>query len=258
MRYKHNEKVHNLKSPRIIVPEIMRLLSFKSVVDIGCGTGTFLNIFKSLGVTDVLGVDGSWVNKDLLYKNINPDEFLESDLENKITLNKKYDLVISLEVAEHLSHKSADIFVESLVNAGNIIVFSAAIPNQGGQNHINEQWVTYWEEKFMKHNYVIHDILRPIFWDNPDVFSWYKQNIVLLAPKELKLCFVEQSVPMRNIVHYDIFLNKTKALENIIKGRRSPLLYIKLLIISILFIGYNFFVRIITICKNIQKIYKKH
>lgn len=210
MRYEHSKEMHNLKSPRIIVPEIMRLLSPESVVDIGCGTGTFLNVFKSLGVTDVLGIDGAWANKDLLYENINPGEFLECDLESKIVLNKQYDLVLSLEVAEHVSYKSADLFVESLVNAGKMIVFSAAIPYQGGQNHINQQWLTYWEEKFAKHNYVIHDILRPIFWDNPDVFPWYKQNMVLLAPKALKLRFAEQSVPMRNIVHYDMFLAEAK------------------------------------------------
>ncbi len=213
MKYKHKKRSHNLISPRIIVPEIMRLLSPKSVVDIGCGTGTFLNVFKSLGVTDILGIDGAWVNKNLLYENITPGEFLEYDLESKITLNKKYDLVLSLEVAEHLSYKSANLFVKSLVNAGKMIVFSAAIPYQGGQNHINEQWLTYWEEKFAKHNYVIHDILRPIFWDNPDVFFWYKQNMVLLAPKELELHFAEQSVPMRNIVHYDAYLAKVKELE---------------------------------------------
>lgn len=230
----------------------MRLLSPESVVDIGCGTGTFLNVFRSLGVTDVLGIDGAWANKDLLYENINPGEFLECDLESKIILNKQYDLVLSLEVAEHVSDKSADLFVESLVNAGKMIVSSAAVPYQGGQNHINEQWLTYWEEKFAKHNYVIHDILRPIFWDNPDVSLWYKQNMVLLAPKELRLRFAEPSVPMRNIVHYDIFLPMAKYLKEVCEGKKSPLFYIKLLIISI--IGYDFYIKIMHLLTK----YKKH
>ena len=58
------------------------------------------------------------------------------------------------------------------IKAGNVILFSAAIPNQGGQNHINEQWLTYWEEKFSKYNYIIHDIIRPLFWDDPELFWW--------------------------------------------------------------------------------------
>ena len=123
-----------------------------------------------MGVNDVLGIDGSWVNKDLLHKYINPEEFLEHNLEKKIKLDKKYDLVLSLEDAEHLDKDSADVFVQNLVNSGNLILFSAAIPNQGGQNHINEQWLTYWEEKFAKYNYVIQDIIRPIFWNNSEFF----------------------------------------------------------------------------------------
>ncbi len=146
IRYKHEKKNHNLKNPRIIVPEIIKLLDPKSVVDIGCGLGTFLNVFKQFGVNDVLGIDGAWVNKDLLFEYINPEEFLEYNLEEEIRLDRKYDLVVSLEVAEHLKKDSADIFVQNLVNSGNLILFSAAIPNQGGQNHLNEQWLTYWEK----------------------------------------------------------------------------------------------------------------
>ena len=111
-RYIHKESVHCLKDPNIIVPEIVKLLKPKSVVDIGCGLGTFLNVFKRLGISDVLGVDGSWVNRDLLHQNIRPEEFKEWDLEKELKLDKKYDLAISLEVAEHLSKKSSDIFVK--------------------------------------------------------------------------------------------------------------------------------------------------
>ena len=224
-KYKHGEQVHNLKDPSIIVPEIMKLLNPKSVVDFGCGLGTFLCAFKKNGVVDVLGLDGAWVNKALLYKYINPDEFVETNLEKEIKFNKKYDLVVSLEVAEHLSADSADIFVKNLVNSGNTILFSAAVPNQGGQNHINEQWLTYWEEKFLKYGFIIYDVIRPILWNYSEIFPWYKQNMVLLAPKGLKFNLDVISVPdsMRNIIHYDLFNLKT-ADVSVLKSRNLYIL----------------------------------
>jgi len=98
-KYIHTENVHNLRDPELLVAEILKMLNPKSVVDIGCGLATFLSIFKRYGVSDILGIDGKWVNKELLFKNINPNEFLEQDLEQLFILKKKYDLVLSLEVA---------------------------------------------------------------------------------------------------------------------------------------------------------------
>ena len=251
IRYKHDETIHNLKDPNIIVPEIMKLLNPKSVVDIGCGLGVFLNVFKRLGVDDVLGIDGSWVNKDLLFKYIDPEEFLEYNLEKEIKLDKEYDLVLSLEVAEHLREDSADVFVQNLVNSGNLIIFSAAIPSQGGQNHLNEQWLTYWEEKFAKHNYVIHDIIRPMFWDNSKIAWWYRQNMVLITPAKFELKSTEKVVPFRNIVHYEQYQQRLWELEEICKGKKSKFFYIKCLIYSVF--GFKFGQKI----KFLLKRYKK-
>lgn len=240
-KYSHTEDFHNLKSPNIIVPELIKIVNPKSVVDIGCGLGTFLKVFKSNGVDDVLGIDGAWVNKELLYKNISESEFIECDLEKQIKLKQQYDLVICLEVAEHLSENAADTFVQSLVNAGSVVVFSAAIPEQGGQNHINEQWLSYWEEKFSKHNYVIHDILRPIFWDHPEVFWWYKQNMVLFVADNHPLNLSGSvAVPMRNLVHYQLYQIKAQEAQDqqaILTGQKSIYFYLKMLLFSIF--GYN-------------------
>lgn len=196
--------MHNLESPSEIVPEIIKILNPSSIVDFGCGIGTFLNVFKKAGVTNVLGLDGKWVNKELLYKYISKKEFIEVDLEKPIKLENKFDLAISLEVAEHLSEASAKTFVSNLVSSSNRVVFSAAIPNQGGQNHINEQPLSYWEGLFIEHGYELHDCLRPILWNNEKVFSWYKQNIVLFAPiGDLKFNTELISFP-RDIVHPEL------------------------------------------------------
>lgn len=180
-KYVHDDVVHNLVSPRIIVPFIMQLLSPSSVVDVGCGTGTFLKVFKDCGVSKVLGIDGSWVKPDQLH--INENEFIEADLEKPVRLEEKFDLVLCLEVAEHLSPNSADIIVESLVSLGKVIVFSAAITLQGGQNHINEQPISYWQAIFNKHDYHFYDVFRKEFWNNKQVDWWYKQNMFLVMHK---------------------------------------------------------------------------
>ena len=187
-RYIHTEELHNMKSPNIIVPLVLNILpNIHSVVDFGCGLGTWLRAFKAMGVQEVLGLDGYWCDKTLLFKNILESEYKTVDLENPIVLDKPYDLVISLEVAEHLSEESADTFVESLVNAGKVILFSAAIPGQGGHNHINEQFPEYWKEKFLRYNYVFHDILRDKIWDNEEIDFWYKQNMFIVAHESISL-----------------------------------------------------------------------
>ena len=232
-KYIHKEAVHNLSAPQEIVPEIMKLLQPRSVVDIGCGLGTFLYCFKEAGVNSVLGVDGPWTDKSLLSKFLSTDEFIEMDLEKKINLNRRFDLVVSLEVAEHLSPESADIFVENLVSAGDVILFSAAIPFQGGQNHLNEQWLTYWEKKFNKHGYIIHDFLRPIFWNNPNIFWWYKQNMVFITTREFSFKTVPAYNLLLNVVHYESFEAKAKRLDKILSGKLFFIHYLRLMFLSL-------------------------
>jgi SAM-dependent methyltransferase len=235
MKYKHLEEHHNLVAPNEITPILMDLFSPSTVLDVGCGLGTFLKSFKDFGVKKILGVDGTWVDKTLLFKNINSDEFVERDLEEEIILDSKFDLVLSLEVGEHLSDNAANGFVKSLTNAGDIIIFSAAIPFQGGYNHINEQWIGYWEEKFEIFGFRKYDFFKEILWDNPNVFWWYKQNMVVFSKSDLKINFRENK--LTNVVHYDLFLGKSeqcKAFEEDLKGRLSPSFYLKLFAKSIL------------------------
>ena len=161
IRYIHEELVHNFNAANEVVPLILKLLNTKSVVDVGCGTGTWLKIFEANGVQDILGIDGNYVDQKLL--KIDFDKFIAYDLETFFKSEKKFDLAISLEVAEHLSIDSADVFVQTLSGLSETIIFSAAITNQGGQNHINEQEPKYWIEKFENLEYKLFDILRPVF-----------------------------------------------------------------------------------------------
>ncbi|HEX4490222.1 MAG TPA: class I SAM-dependent methyltransferase [Acidimicrobiia bacterium] len=166
-------------SAATIAPIVVDLLHPTSVLDVGCGRGTWLAAFARLGVNDVLGVDGAHVSaRDL---EIPPAAFLAHDLTQPLRLGRRFDLVMSLEVAEHLDEQYASAFVESLVTHGAAVLFSAAVPGQGGAGHVNEQWPSTWAARFAEHGYVPVDAVRPKVWTDRRVAYWYAQNVLLFV-----------------------------------------------------------------------------
>ncbi|WP_055448728.1 class I SAM-dependent methyltransferase [Lacinutrix mariniflava] len=235
-KYVHTAKIHNMTAPKIIVDLCLKLIKPTSVVDFGCGIGTFLKAFKEKGITDVLGMDGSWVNREMLQNFLSEKEFKEANLEEPILLDKKYDLAISLEVAEHLKESAAETFIENLVNSSDMILFSAAIPHQGGQNHINEQWFDYWLAKFHKQGFEVLDVFRAELWNKPQVNWWYKQNIFLLVKKEkIGLLELKSANSIQNCIHPEHYLEKINEHKNFRLGKGRVKMYLKLLFKSILY-----------------------
>lgn len=235
-KYVHTTNIHNMAAPRIIVDLCLKLLKPKSVVDFGCGVGTFLKAFKDKGVVDVLGMDGSWVNREMLQDFLTKKEFKEENLEQSIVLNKKYDLAISLEVAEHLHEESADVFIQNLTNSSDVILFSAAIPNQGGQNHVNEQWFDYWLLKFQKQGYEVLDIFREKLWNATDVNWWYKQNMFLLVKAGKKESLgLKSHNNIQNIIHPEHYREKIEEYSNFRLGKGRTKAYLKLFVKSIFY-----------------------
>ena len=167
----------SVASARVIVPIVLDLFSPRSVVDVGCGIGTWLSAFEEHGVSDVVGVDGDYVNRDDML--IEQGRFIAHDLQQPLRLDRSFDLAVSLEVAEHLAPKAAATFVESLVRLAPAILFSAAIPQQSGAGHRNEQWPDYWAALFARHGYQPVDCIRHRVWSHPDVEVWYAQNALL-------------------------------------------------------------------------------
>jgi SAM-dependent methyltransferase len=167
------------ESARAVVPLVNELLQPASVLDVGCGVGTWLAEWGRAGVSDVLGIDGDYVDRTALQ--LPADRFTPTDLQQSFSLGRKFDLVQTLEVAEHIDEAYADTFVESLARHGDTILFSAAIPGQGGTHHINEQWPSYWAEKFEKAGYTTYDIIRPQIWADSRIKVWYRQNIMIFA-----------------------------------------------------------------------------
>lgn len=169
----------SLRSAKVILPKILALVNPKSILDVGCGTGVWLSVAKSLEVSDIVGVDGDYVNRDSLA--IPVQNFLAKDLKLPFHLNRKFDLVISSEVAEHLPLEVANEFIGTLISHSDYVLFSAAAPGQGGTYHINEQPQQFWVEIFKSKGYLPVDLLRKSIWVTKGVDWWYKQNMMLFV-----------------------------------------------------------------------------
>ncbi|TVR38704.1 MAG: methyltransferase domain-containing protein [Cryomorphaceae bacterium] len=221
--YHHDEKLHHMESPGAMVPVLMELFKPNSVVDFGCGIGTFLRVFNEQGIEDVLGLDGSWVNREKLRKNISESSFRECDLGAPVNLNKKYDLAISFEVGEHIHPDCAETFVNNIVQSSDTVVFGAAIPFQGGQNHLNEQWPSYWAELFAKHGYQQHDLIRPAIWGDKRIQVWYRQNVFVYTRNGQAFATDKSGnfSPNFEAIHPDMYSYKAARLEKILSGKAS-------------------------------------
>jgi len=173
----------SLSSARVVVPHLLQLCNPRSVADFGSGVGTWLSAFRELGVEDITGVDGDYVQTEELL--IPSNCFHRADLTQPIDLKRRFDLVVSVEVAEHLAENCAATFVDTLTRHGGVILFSAAIPGQRGTSHINERWPTYWQELFQSRGHECIDCLRDIFWTDERISWWYRQNMLLFVSKDL-------------------------------------------------------------------------
>jgi hypothetical protein len=196
------------QSASVITPLLTRMVRPNSVVDVGCGLGVWLDEFRSLGAERVLGIDGAYVDASQL--RIPRSCFHEADLSQDLVIDPRFDLAVSLEVAEHLHPQRSQSFVADLVRLAPVVAFSAAIPGQCGIEHRNERWPDYWVALFAAHGYVVCDPIRSVIWDDPRVCPWYAQNLlVFVRESELsgypELARAAESRLPLSIVHPRIF-----------------------------------------------------
>jgi SAM-dependent methyltransferase len=209
-----------------ILEIVERHLKVASALDVGCGAGDFLFQARKRGVADVFGIEGEWADGSPFL--LEPDRRRLCDLEQPFDLGRKYDLVITLEVAEHLSARAAGGFVESVTRHGDFVLFSAAIPHQGGINHVNEQWPAYWAAQFAARGFGCHDFIRWEIWEDELLPFYYRQNLFLYARKTA----VEQgdgrivapfppSPKLVPVVHPTLYRKKVKAALDA-EARQTP------------------------------------
>ncbi len=200
-----------------ILPLVFELVSPRSVIDVGCGVGTWLEAARTFGAVDVIGLDGDYVDRRLL--RIPESCFRSTDLSRPFACERTFDLALSLEVAEHLPDTSASALVDSLTRLAPVVLFSAAIPKQSGEHHINLQWQSWWVNQFNRRGFHAVDCIRRRVWNDTDVEWWYAQNMFLMVREDrlqssprLRDEFVRSSLP-HGVVHPRGYLERIAVAE---------------------------------------------
>jgi hypothetical protein len=213
------DEAERIYSAQTILGVVRERVSFASVLDVGCGRGMWLAAASRMGAGRVVGVaDRGALSKDLY---CDPSWIRPHDLERRFDLGERFDLVLSLEVAEHLKPSAAEGFVRSLARHGDLILFSAAIPHQGGVSHLNEQFADYWAELFAKAGFLPVNIVRRRIWNDNGIKLGLRQNVLLYASVNYVSCnhwandALLGSGPIA-LVHPQIYLQRCGA------GARGP------------------------------------
>lgn len=210
----------SFSSAKHILAMVMKNCKVESILDVGCGVASWLKGYAELtGSDDYIGVDGAYVNEKQLL--IPANKFRKVDLKQPLDLKRQFDLVISMEVAEHIEEPFADTFIDSLVCHSDKILFSAALPGQDGTYHVNEQFPEYWAEKFAKRGYVCIDFIRDEIWNDRSVEVWYRQNTLFFVKESnlalyptLQALSKEKATSKLTRINPDLWVEKTSILKS--------------------------------------------
>lgn len=186
MPYDQNWHVqHSASSTRAakeILEIVLSLFDPKSYLELGAGFCHWARYIQDRGVSDILAVDGPWTDRSKIA--IAADQFMVANFEAPFTLDRRFDLALSVEVAEHVMPEWATSFVDNLTNHADLILFGAAIPLQGGYRHVNERWPSYWTDLFAARGYAVYDLIRPRVWTDRSIPYFYRQNTLLYVKRE--------------------------------------------------------------------------
>jgi SAM-dependent methyltransferase len=209
-RYVHDRATHNRRAAEEVVPFVMECYRPESVIDVGCGTGSWLSVFEDHGCR-ILGLEGEAVADGLL--DIPRACFQVVDLEADVPPPGRFDLAICLEVAEHLTEPAGQRLVGMLTDAADVVLFSAAVPGQGGDNHLNERWPDYWQDLFEARGFACDDGIRWEFWQNDAVDWWYRQNMFIARRSS------EKTPRLTRVTHPMLLAKKVRAVEDFYQGK---------------------------------------
>lgn len=199
IEYFHFANQHTVHGPRAVLPLLFKPQLPASLLDVGCGIGTWAKIAIDLGVPEVFGVDGVKMDQDQLL--LPEKNFLHQDLTEDWDLGRHFEIVLCLEVAEHLDKRYAPLLVRNLVKHSDTIVFSAACPEQRGQHHVNCQWPQYWQALFNAEGFSCDDAIRWQIWDTNGIEPWYRQNMFIASRKKEA---AGKEARLKSIVHPDM------------------------------------------------------
>ncbi|MBZ5568621.1 MAG: class I SAM-dependent methyltransferase [Acidobacteriia bacterium] len=211
------------RSATVVLPLVFSIVKPRSVVDVGCGTGTWLRAAEELGVHNSQGYDGSQSNQLCIPQ----EQFAVADLTRPLQPSRRFDLAICCEVGEHLPADSAQTLIGSLAGFSDVVLFSAAIPGQGGTHHINEQWPAYWQALFRAQGYSAYDFIRASVWNDDRVEFWYRQNTVLYVadPAASRFALPAKTNEVLALVHPALYESQRqkKVLKTFLRNTRQSL-----------------------------------
>jgi hypothetical protein len=173
------QEAGSLRSAREMLRILAALYRFRSVVDLGAGVGTWLKAAREHGAEDLVGVEGDWVRGN--GSRFTDASYLYVDLNVPLSLDRRFDLAMSLEVAEHLSPDRSHGLVADICRVSDVVMFGAAMPRQSGSAHINGRPHSFWIGLFEEQGFACLDLFRPKVWYNSSVEPWYAQNTFLFV-----------------------------------------------------------------------------
>jgi hypothetical protein len=198
----------------LVLPLLFDRIHITSMVDVGCGTGTWLRAARRLGASRLLGIENPWAGRHQV--DDSQIEIRWHNLEERLDISETFDLCVCLEVAEHLSPSRGETFVDDLCHTSKRILFGAAVPGQRGRHHVNERWQSFWTSLFKARAYVAMDAIRPSIWSVDDIPYWYRQNTLIYVHESQYLADLAELQPLTNqspildVVHPDLL---TQVLE---------------------------------------------
>lgn len=208
--FHYDPTIYRETDAQVVLPVFFSFFKPHVIVDIGCGRGTWLKEAVKLGVKEIIGIDEGPFHPETSV--LHQQQYMQADLSIPLSASIRADCCFCLEVAEHLPEKHANTLLDTLTGIADMVLFSAAIPGQGGDGHLNEQWPAYWQLKFAERGFNAYDIIRPVIWNHPEIHFWYQQNIMVYAKENGQLKDIPATGTVTAMVHPQLYLNKCNEL----------------------------------------------
>jgi len=177
--------------------EITRVVPIKSIIDFGTGPGAWLRAAHDCGIGQIIGIEKHYQPKIDFEA-----EIISQDVCEKV--NRKVDLIICIEVAEHIHPEKSQVLINNLTECGDLILFGAASERQSGDGHINCRKQSFWSQQFFKKGYRLVDFYRSRFWNDPAVTKNYVQNTFLFVRENSRYSKLFKDTPLLDIDHPEL------------------------------------------------------
>jgi len=156
---------------------IIHLFPVKTIVDIGCGRGEYIKCFLDNNI-NCIGYDGSPLTSELTKGLCQIKDFSEP-----VDIGK-FELVLSLEVGEHIPVQYEQVFIDNLCRASiRYICVSWGIVGQNGLGHVNCKNNDYIIEEFKKRGFYYLEIESKQLREFSEL-SWFKNTIMVFKQNE--------------------------------------------------------------------------